>query len=51
MAILYKGTVELPSDIDGYNYIRFEESVDEVKAKLFREFEEAGLEPDTAVLS
>ena len=45
VAILYKRSVELPSDINGLIYIPFDERVDEVRAPLFRELQAAGLGP------
>jgi len=41
---LYKGQVELPSDMHGVVYIPFEESINEVRDKIIRELEEAGYE-------
>jgi predicted nucleotide-binding protein len=42
VAILHKGELELPSDINGLIYIRFEKRVDEVKERLGAELQEAG---------
>jgi predicted nucleotide-binding protein len=42
VAILHKGSLELPSDISGLIYIRFNKRVDEVKEKLGAELQEAG---------
>lgn len=42
VAILHKGSVELPSDIGGLLYIPFEERVDEAAGALYRELKEAG---------
>ena len=42
VAILHKGDLELPSDIDGLIYIRFEKRVDEVKECLGAELQGAG---------
>lgn len=42
VAILHKGSVELPSDIGGLLYIPFEERVDEVAGQLFKELASAG---------
>ena len=39
---LYKGDVELPSDMHGIVYIPFEDSVNEVKNKIIKELNEAG---------
>lgn len=50
VAILYKESVERPSDIDGLLYLPFKERVDETKALLFRELKNAGYAPDAAVL-
>ena len=47
VAILYKESVELPSDISGLLYIGFKERVDEVKNQLFRELENAGYQPNS----
>jgi len=45
VAILYKRSVELPSDIHGLIYIPFEERLDEARAQLFRELQAAGFRP------
>lgn len=42
VAILYKGDMELPSDISGLIYIKFKKRVDEVKERLGAELQEAG---------
>jgi predicted nucleotide-binding protein len=42
VAILHKGNLELPSDINGLIYIRFNRRVDEVKERLGAELQEAG---------
>jgi predicted nucleotide-binding protein len=42
VAILHKGNLELPSDISGLIYIRFNKRVDEVKERLGAELQEAG---------
>jgi predicted nucleotide-binding protein len=42
VAILHKGELELPSDINGLIYIRFEKRVDEVKERLGAELQDAG---------
>jgi predicted nucleotide-binding protein len=47
VAILYKESVELPSDINGLIYIGFKERVDEVKGELFRGLEAAGYQPSS----
>lgn len=39
---LYKGDVELPSDMHGIVYIPFKESINEVKDKIVKELKEAG---------
>jgi len=39
---LYKGDVELPSDMHGIVYIPFKESVNEVRSKIFEELKEVG---------
>ena len=41
---LYKGDVELPSDMHGIVYIPFKESVNEVRDRIIKELEEAGYE-------
>lgn len=41
---LYKGDVELPSDMHGIVYIPFEESVNEVKDRIIKELKAAGYE-------
>jgi predicted nucleotide-binding protein len=41
---LYKGDVELPSDMHGIVYIPFKESVNEVKEKIIKELKAAGYE-------
>lgn len=45
VAIIHKQSVELPSDIHGLLYLAYQERIDEVKTKLFRELDNAGLEP------
>ena len=45
VAILHKGSIELPSDISGLIYLPFVERVDEMKNKLFRELQQAGHRP------
>ncbi len=42
VAILHKGNLELPSDINGLIYIKFNKRVDEVKERLGAELQEAG---------
>ena len=42
VAILHKGDVELPSDINGLVYIPFKERVDEIKERVGAELQEAG---------
>lgn len=42
VAILHKGDVELPSDINGLVYIPFKKHVSEVKQRLAAELQEAG---------
>jgi predicted nucleotide-binding protein len=42
VAILHKGEVELPSDINGLVYIPFQKHVSEVKQRLAAELQEAG---------
>ncbi|NNC01875.1 DNA-binding protein [Corallococcus exiguus] len=42
VAILHKGNVELPSDINGLIYMPFNNSVDEVKNKIFGALHKAG---------
>jgi predicted nucleotide-binding protein len=42
VAILHKGDIELPSDIQGLIYIPFKQRVDEVKERLAAELQEAG---------
>jgi predicted nucleotide-binding protein len=44
VAILHKGDLELPSDINGLIYIRFEKRVDEVKERLGAELQAAGFQ-------
>jgi len=44
VAILHKGDLELPSDINGLIYVRFENRVDEVKERLGAELQEAGFQ-------
>lgn len=50
VAILHKGSVELPSDIAGLLYIPFAERVDEVRTQLFRELKQAGFNPRSDAL-
>jgi predicted nucleotide-binding protein len=42
VAILHKGNLELPSDINGLIYIKFNKRVDEVRERLGAELQEAG---------
>ena len=42
VAVLHKGDLELPSDIQGLNYIPFKDRVDEIRDKLAAELQEAG---------
>jgi predicted nucleotide-binding protein len=42
VAILHKGDIELPSDINGLLYIPFKDRVDEVKERVGAELQEAG---------
>lgn len=42
VAILHKGNLELPSDISGLIYIKFNKRVDEVKERLGAELQDAG---------
>jgi len=42
VAILHKGDIELPSDINGLLYIPFTKRVDEVKERLAADLQEAG---------
>lgn len=42
VAILHKGNLELPSDISGLIYVKFNKRVDEVKERLGAELQEAG---------
>lgn len=44
VAILHKGDVELPSDINGLLYIPFVDRVDEVKERVAAELQEAGFQ-------
>jgi predicted nucleotide-binding protein len=50
VAILYQESVERPSDIDGLMYIPFREFIEEAKALLFRELQNAGYNPRTDAL-
>jgi len=50
VAILYKESVERPSDIDGLLYLPFKEHVSEAANLLFRELKEAGYSPDPSAL-
>lgn len=50
VAILHKGSVELPSDIAGLLYIPFAERIDEVSSQLFRELRQAGFNPGSDAL-
>ena len=45
VAIIYKESVEQPSDIAGLIYIPFRERVDEIRTQLFRELQTAGFAP------
>ncbi len=51
VAILYKGTLERPSDIDGLIYIAFKNSVAEAKNKLAAALQKAGFFIDIEALS
>lgn len=51
VAILYKQSVELPSDIHGLLYIPFNERIEEVKSRLYTELREAGYNPDANALN
>ena len=51
VAILHKGNLELPSDINGLIYIPFEKSVQEVKNKLAASLQKAGFFIDIEHLS
>lgn len=51
VAILYKGTLERPSDIDGLIYIAFRDSVSEAKNKLAAALQKAGFYIDIEALS
>jgi predicted nucleotide-binding protein len=42
LTILYKGDIELPSDISGLIYTKFKKRVDEVKERLGADLQEAG---------
>jgi predicted nucleotide-binding protein len=42
VAIWHKGNLELPSDISGLIYVKFNKRVDEVKERLGAELQEAG---------
>lgn len=42
VAILHKGNLELPSDISGLIYIKFNKRVDEIRERLGAELQEAG---------
>jgi predicted nucleotide-binding protein len=44
VAILHKGDIELPSDINGLIYIRFEKRVDEIKDRVAAELQDAGFQ-------
>jgi predicted nucleotide-binding protein len=51
VAILHKGDIELPSDINGLIYIPFTTSINEVVRKLFVALHKAGLPVDVEGLS
>lgn len=51
VAILHKGNLELPSDINGLIYIPFQKSVQEVKNKLAASLQKAGFYIDIEHLS
>jgi predicted nucleotide-binding protein len=51
VAILHKGNLELPSDINGLIYIPFQQSVQEVKNKLAATLQKAGFYIDIEHLS
>lgn len=41
---LYKGDIELPSDMHGIVHIPFKEAANEVRDKIIKELKEAGYE-------
>ncbi len=41
---LHKGSVELPSDMDGIVYVAFKRSVNEARNMIMKELKEAGYE-------
>jgi len=41
---LYKGDVELPSDMHGIHYLQFENSIDEIRSTIMKELKEVGYE-------
>ena len=44
VAVLHKGNVELPSDINGLLYLAFKDRIDEIKERIAAELQEAGFE-------
>ncbi len=46
VAVLYKGPMELPSDIAGLVYIEFKDHINDARALLFKEFMNAGIRID-----
>lgn len=44
VAILHKGDLELPSDINGLLYLKFKDRIDEIKDRIAAELQEAGFE-------
>lgn len=50
VSIVYKGSVERPSDIDGLIYLAFNERVDELGPALFKNLDAAGYSPKSLAL-
>lgn len=44
VSVLYKGNIELPSDINGLLYIKFDDRIDEIKDRIAAELQEAGFD-------
>lgn len=41
---LYKGEIELPSDMHGIRYVQFKNSIDEIRTLIMKELKQAGYE-------
>ena len=44
VSVLHKGNIELPSDINGLLYLKFDDRIDEIKERIAAELQEAGFD-------